>query len=79
MLEIFSFHSVVAKAMTSSRNLSMPFVSTEKLLLPYLWDAEHSPWKLAGVQVWLSVDRGEYLKESLLSVVCSVGTLSVSS
>lgn len=75
VLEIFSFHSVVAKAMTSSRNLSVPFVSTEKLLLPYLWDAEPSPWKLTGVQVWLSVDGGEYLKESLLSVVCSVGTL----
>lgn len=29
----------------------------------------------AGVRAWLVVDHGEYLKESLLSVVCSVGTL----
>lgn len=40
VLEIFSFHSLVAKAMTSSRDLSMPFVFKEKLLLPYLWGAE---------------------------------------
>lgn len=72
---MFSFHSVVAKAMTSSRDFSMPFVFTEKLL-PYLWDAEHAPWKVpAGIQAWLVVDNGECLKESLLSVVCSVGTL----